>query len=46
MQALAEAIALGEKAGLGERLLLEVLADTAVLTAAQKSKLENVKREK
>jgi 3-hydroxyisobutyrate dehydrogenase-like beta-hydroxyacid dehydrogenase len=45
MQALAEAIALGEKAGLEKRLLLEVLAETAVLTPGQKSKLENVKRE-
>jgi 3-hydroxyisobutyrate dehydrogenase len=44
MQALAEAIALGQKAGLERRLLLDVLADTAVLTAGQKSKLENVKR--
>jgi 3-hydroxyisobutyrate dehydrogenase-like beta-hydroxyacid dehydrogenase len=45
MQALAEAIALGEKAGLEKRLLLDVLAETAVLTPGQKSKLENVKRE-
>ena len=45
MQALAEAIALGEKAGLEKRLLLEVLGQTAVLTPGQKSKLENVKRE-
>ena len=44
MQALAEAIALGEKAGLERRLLLEVLGETAVLTPGQKSKLENVKR--
>ncbi len=45
MQALAEAIALGEKAGLDKRLLLEVLGKTAVLSPGQKSKLENVKRE-
>jgi 3-hydroxyisobutyrate dehydrogenase len=45
MQALAEAIALGEKAGLEKRVLLKVLGETAVLTPAQKSKLENVKRE-
>lgn len=45
MQALAEAIALGEKAGLKKRLLLEVLLETAVLNPGQKSKLENVKRE-
>lgn len=46
MQALAEAIALGEKAGLEKRLLLDILGQTAVLTPAQKSKLENVKLEK
>jgi 3-hydroxyisobutyrate dehydrogenase len=45
MQAVAEAIALGEKAGLEKNLLLEVLGETAVLTPGQKSKLENVKRE-
>jgi 3-hydroxyisobutyrate dehydrogenase-like beta-hydroxyacid dehydrogenase len=45
MQALAEAIALGEKAGLEKGLLLDVLAQTAVLTPGQKSKLENVRRE-
>ncbi len=44
MQALAEAIALGEKAGLEQGLLLDVLEQTAVLTAGQKSKLANVKR--
>jgi len=45
MQALAEAIALGEKAGLEKGLLLDVLGQTTVLTHGQKSKLENVKRE-
>ena len=45
MQALAEAIALGEKAGIEKRLLLDVLGQTTVLTPGQKSKLENVKRE-
>ncbi len=45
MQALAEAIALGEKAGLSKDVLLDVLGQTAVLTAGQKSKLENVRRE-
>src|SRR5216683_7593243 len=44
MQALAEAIALGEKAGIEQGLLLDVLEQTAVLTAGQKSKLANVKR--
>jgi 3-hydroxyisobutyrate dehydrogenase len=43
MQALAEALALGEKAGLEKGLLLDVLGQTAVLTPGQKSKLENVK---
>ena len=45
MQALAEAIALGEKAGLEKGLLLDVLGQTAVLTPGQKSKLDNVRRE-
>jgi 3-hydroxyisobutyrate dehydrogenase-like beta-hydroxyacid dehydrogenase len=45
MQALAEAIALGEKAGVEKGLLLDVLSQTAVLTSGQKSKLANVKRE-
>src|SRR5436305_11781505 len=45
MQALAEAISLGEKAGLEKGLLLDVLGQTAVLTPGQKSKRENVKRE-
>jgi 3-hydroxyisobutyrate dehydrogenase len=45
MQALAEAIALGEKAGLEKGLLLDVLGQTTVLTAGQKAKLANVKRE-
>src|SRR5258708_39411132 len=45
MEALAEALALGEKAGLEKGLLLDVLGQTAVLTPGQKSKLENVRRE-
>src|SRR5438876_6206270 len=45
MQALAEAIALGEKAGLEKGLLLDVLGQTAVLTPGQKSKLDNARRE-
>jgi len=45
MQALAEAMALGEKAGGEKGLLLDVLGQTAVLTPGQKSKLDNVKRE-
>src|SRR5713226_4348070 len=43
MQALAEAIALGEKAGLEKGLLLDVLEQTAVVSPSQKSKLANVK---
>src|SRR2546428_1633662 len=45
MQALAEAIALGEKAGLEKNLLLEVLEQTAVVSPSQKSKLANVKND-
>jgi 3-hydroxyisobutyrate dehydrogenase len=45
MQALAEAITLGEKAGLGKTLLLDVLQQTAVLTPGQKAKLANVEHE-
>jgi 3-hydroxyisobutyrate dehydrogenase-like beta-hydroxyacid dehydrogenase len=45
MQALAEAIALGEKAGLEKDVLLDVLGQTAVLTAGQKAKLDNVRHE-
>lgn len=45
MQALAEAIVLGEKAGLEKNLLLDVLGQTAVMSPSQKSKLQNVKSE-
>jgi 3-hydroxyisobutyrate dehydrogenase len=45
MQALAEAIALGEKTGLEKTQLLDVLEQTAVLTPGQKAKLANVERE-
>ena len=45
MQALAEAIALGEKTGLEKSRLLEVLEQTAVLTPGQKAKLANVEHE-
>ncbi len=45
MQALAEAIALGAKAGLKKSLLVDVLEQTAVLSAGQKAKLANVKRD-
>src|SRR5271154_4086736 len=39
MQAIAEAVAFGEKAGLDRRLLLEVLAKTAVVAPAHQNKL-------
>ncbi len=45
MQSLAEAIALGQKAGLQKDLLLDVLEQTAVVSPSQKSKLANVKSE-
>ncbi len=45
MQTLAEAIALGEKAGLEKGVLLDVLEQTAVLTPGQKAKLANVAHE-
>ncbi len=46
MQALAEAITLGEKAGIEKGLLLRVLRQTAVLTPGQKAKLDNVSQER
>lgn len=45
LQALAEAIALGEKAGIDRGLLLDVLGKTVVVSPSQKSKLENVRRD-
>jgi 3-hydroxyisobutyrate dehydrogenase-like beta-hydroxyacid dehydrogenase len=45
MQALGEALALGEKAGLDKDRLLDVLAQTAVISPRQKQALENVRRE-
>jgi 3-hydroxyisobutyrate dehydrogenase-like beta-hydroxyacid dehydrogenase len=45
IQALAEALALGEKAGLEKGRLLDVLAQTAVISPRQKVALENVRRE-
>lgn len=44
MQAVAEAVAFGEKAGLDRRLLLEVLAKTAVIAPALAGKLERVEK--
>lgn len=43
IQALAEAVALGLKAGLQRGRLLEVLGNTAVVSPSQKSKLDNVR---
>ena len=40
MQAIAEAVALGEKAGLDRKRLLEVLAQTAVIAPAHVGKLQ------
>jgi 3-hydroxyisobutyrate dehydrogenase-like beta-hydroxyacid dehydrogenase len=45
MQALAEAVAFGLKAGLQRERLIEVLGATAVVSPSQKSKLENVRNE-
>jgi 3-hydroxyisobutyrate dehydrogenase len=45
LQALAEAIALGLKAGLERGRFLEVLGSTAVLSASQKSKIQNIRNE-
>jgi 3-hydroxyisobutyrate dehydrogenase-like beta-hydroxyacid dehydrogenase len=42
MQALAEAVTLGLKAGLQRERLLEVLGETAVVSPSQRSKLNNV----
>jgi 3-hydroxyisobutyrate dehydrogenase-like beta-hydroxyacid dehydrogenase len=45
MQAIAEAVAFGEKAGLGRALLLRVLAKTAVIAAAHQNKLARAERD-
>jgi 3-hydroxyisobutyrate dehydrogenase-like beta-hydroxyacid dehydrogenase len=45
MQAIAEAVAFGEKAGLNRELLLRVLARTAVVSAAHQSKLARAERD-
>jgi 3-hydroxyisobutyrate dehydrogenase-like beta-hydroxyacid dehydrogenase len=44
MQALAEAVTLGLKAGLPREPLLEVLGTTAVVSPSQKSKFENISK--
>jgi 3-hydroxyisobutyrate dehydrogenase len=43
MQAIAEAVALGEKAGLEQNQLLDVLGQTTVIAPAHKLKLNNLK---
>ena len=45
VQALAEAIALGVKAGLPRERFLQVLGETAVISPSQKSKLENARKD-
>jgi 3-hydroxyisobutyrate dehydrogenase-like beta-hydroxyacid dehydrogenase len=45
MQALAEALTLGQRAGLDRDLLIDVLQQTTVLTAGQKAKLQNVRND-
>jgi 3-hydroxyisobutyrate dehydrogenase len=45
MQAIAEAVAFGEKAGLDRQLLLEVLARTAVVSTAHQGKLLRAERD-
>ncbi len=44
LQALAEAVALGQKAGLDREMLFNVLGSTAVISPAQKGKLENARQ--
>jgi 3-hydroxyisobutyrate dehydrogenase-like beta-hydroxyacid dehydrogenase len=45
VQALAEAIALGLKAGLPRERFLEVLSETAVVSPSQKAKIENARKD-
>ncbi len=45
LQAVAESIALGEKAGLDKKQLLDVLGQTSVIAPAYKAKLTNAERE-
>lgn len=44
MQAVAEAVALGEKSGLEKNTLLDVLAQTTVIAPTHKAKLDNLKK--
>jgi 3-hydroxyisobutyrate dehydrogenase-like beta-hydroxyacid dehydrogenase len=43
-EALAEAVALGENAGLDRNRLLDVLGETSVVSPSQRTKIENVRR--
>ena len=45
MQALAEALTLGEHAGLDKDVLIDVLQQTSVLTPGQKAKLQNARND-
>jgi 3-hydroxyisobutyrate dehydrogenase-like beta-hydroxyacid dehydrogenase len=45
MQALAEALALGERAGLPRGRLLDALAETSVVSPSQRSKFDNIRRD-
>lgn len=45
MQALGEAVILGERAGLSRELLLGALAETSVLSPSQRSKFDNIQRD-
>ena len=45
VQALAEAIALGVKAGLARERFLQVLAETTVVSPSQKAKIENARKD-
>ena len=44
VEALAESVALGERAGLDKGQLLEVLGETSVVSPSQRAKMENVRR--
>jgi 3-hydroxyisobutyrate dehydrogenase len=44
VEALAESVALGEKAGLDKGQLLDVLGETSVVSPSQRAKMENVRR--
>jgi 3-hydroxyisobutyrate dehydrogenase len=45
LQALGEAVALGERAGVPRECLLEALGDTAVISPSQRSKFDNITRD-